>query len=64
MEIEDPTCGKRPVEFLMEGLSDWYDSKEDGAWVLCKCYICRECAMYWMDSPSLILTPINELALS
>ncbi len=64
MEIDDPTCGRSPVEFLMEGLSDWYDAKEDGAWVLCKCYICRGCAMYWRKSESLIITPIDELVMN
>jgi len=61
MEIEDLVCGRRPVEFLMEGLSDWYDSKEGGAWILLKCYVCRPCATYWATSPSIILTPIDEL---
>jgi len=61
MEIDDEVCGRRPVEFLMEGLSDWYDSKEDGAWILCKCYVCGRCARNWWDSKSLTITPIDEL---
>lgn len=61
MEIGDTVCGRSPVEFLMEGLSDWYDSKEDGAWILCKVYVCRWCAMYWASSSSIIITSIGQL---